>query len=300
MGTFRPDILYQNPAINPCRIDGREFGWLDCTPNSIAMLVARSTVGQRTPSGCSIRRATGDRSGGTTLNECVLAAKKLYPDDDRVQAMTTRVGARVIAPSAAAHELKRGRGMAVQGDAGALVGGDHQSTNGPVAHCVYVNEGRGWDGDIPEEVLVYDPAADGRRDMDEGPSWWKWTELLRFAAALRPNGPGTPVLGPGKFYAAFGPDTEPHVILRYGGRKTSPFPDRTRAVAAKGRRVNVHSSPDTSSSTVVDTLASGELFVAYQVTTSGVEFRGSRRWYGDQDGRRWVHAARLSHEGGST
>lgn len=299
---YRPDFQPQNPAIAPCRIDGQDFGWRNCSPNSVAMLVDRSTIGQRQPSGCSIRRRTGDESGGTTLNQCVLAAKAMYPGDGRVQAIVVRVGANVIAPEAAAHELKRGRGMVVQGDAGALVGGSHQSTNGPVAHAVYVNEGRGWDGDIPDEVLVYDPAADGRRDMDQGPSWWRWTELLRFAAALIPdpiNHPGRR-LGPGKFYAAFGPDTEPHVILRYGGVKTKPFPDRTRAVAPKGRTVNVHSRPDTSQETVVDTLADGELFEAYQVTRSGAPFRGSTVWYGDQDGRGWVHAARLSHKGGST
>ena len=100
----------------------------------------------------------------------------------------------------------------------------------------------------------------------------------------------------GKVYAGFTRDTEPHVILRNGARKTSPFPDRTRASGGG----NVRTAPKLAQSYVVRSLDAGELLVMYQVTDSGESYKGSRRWYGNQDGTRWVHTSRLDHQGGST
>jgi len=199
-------------------------------------------------------------------------------------------------------ELKKGRSIVLQGNCRAMLGTTFQSTNGPVNHAIFLNEGRDWDDNVPSEVLVYDPAADARRpNIDRGPTWWPYNLVLKFGAYLEPNGDGTPRLGPGKWYCAIGPDTEPHILLRFGGVKTSPFPDRTRAAAKKpGGNVNIHSSPTTGKSSTVDEIADNDLFVAYQYTDKGDSFEGSTRWYGDQSGRLWIHSKRLSHEGGTT
>lgn len=281
---FRPEFQPQNPAVSHC-----DLGWLSCTSFAMAMLIDRSSLGVKQPSGCSVRRQTGDKVGGTTLNQNALVAEAIGID------VTVRVGARVISPESAARELKKGRSVVVQGDAGAMVGGPHQSTNGPVAHAVYVNEGRHWDGDMPAEVLVYDPAADGRRSgIDRGPSWWKWTELLKFAAALRPDGPSGPRLGPGRWYAAFGPDTEPHVLLWPGAVKSDPFPDRMRAKRG-GEKTGtpVYAAPMTTAKIVRRFAHKGDLWLGYQRLLG-------KGWYGNQDGTEWVQGGQMDYEGGST
>lgn len=90
------------------------------------------------------------------------------------------------------------------------------------------------------------------------------------------------------------------VTLRYGAVKTKRQPDRTRAKGHNGDPVNVHSKPFAGSSSVVGTLPDGELFFAYQITSTGGWFEGSRVWLGNKTGTRWVAYPRLSHVGGST
>jgi hypothetical protein len=86
--------------------------------------------------------------------------------------------------------------------------------------------------------------------------------------------------------------------LRYGGQKANPYPDRTRTDEPN---VRIHRTPTTADSTVVGTIkVKGTLWAAYQVTRTGDEYAGSRRWYGNKQGDRWVHSSRLVHEGGPT
>ena len=103
-------------------------------------------------------------------------------------------------------------------------------------------------------------------------------------------------IGLGKVYAAFTIDTEPHVHLAFGAKRTSPFPDRTRAIGGG----NLRSAPKLADSYIVRALKDGELFTAFQVTDAGAQYHGSRRWYGDHTGQRWVHSSRLTNTGGST
>lgn len=83
------------------------------------------------------------------------------------------------------------------------------------------------------------------------------------------------------------------VHLRYGGRRTTKFPDRTRS-DRDGLRV--YSRPDQPDlNHVVGHLNKGDLFTAYQhVTTGGYHM------YGDHRGTKWVNAAKLDYKGGST
>lgn len=286
----------QGPASN-CIINNKLLGWLSCSAYGMAMGIDRATLGAKRPSGCEVRRRTGDTTGGLTLPQVAAVAEVAYGVD-----VDVRVGSNVCTPSFAARRARAGRGFCLQGNTGPLVKTRWKSTNGGVNHLVWVNEVRGGTADVPDEALVYDPAADGRRsDIDQGPSWWPWSLVLRFAAALRPWGEDDPrVLGPGKFYAGFLPDTEPHVHLKYGGVRTVPFPDRTTAYnVVSTRLINVRAKP-TTSSTKVDTLKVGERFTAYQKTTSGQLLAGSRVWYGNHNGNEWVHESGLRGEGGTS
>lgn len=299
--TYRPDFQKQGPASN-CVIDGKHLGWLSCSAYGMAMLIDASTLGRKNPTGCAVRRGTGDTVGGLTLPQVANVASRTYGVPIEV-----RVGSNVATPAVLASRLLAGRKVAVQGNTSATLDRPQRSTGGPINHLLEVNDSTGWgtrDGLFrPSEVLVYDPAADGRRagwgTADQGPTWWPWWLLLEFAADLRPWGDNDPRrLGAGRLYAGFGPDVEPYVILRHGARKTTPFPDRTRAdlPTQQDRRVNVYDRPDQRDGQVVRTMAHNDLFIAWQVTDSGALFRDSRRWYGNRNGTEWVHEYRLRYD----
>lgn len=289
MTSARPIVQHQGPACS-CNIDGLCVGWLSCSAYAMAMGIDKSSLGIHTPSGCTVRRYTGDKSGGLTLPQVAAVASNQYHLPVEVH-----TGSNVARPAYVLAECRKGRGFLLQGNTKALLGTPNQSTAGGVNHAVWVNEIRA-NGD----ALVFDPAADGRKRgyfVDTSPSWWPWKRVEAFAAALRPWGDGDPrTLGAGWMYVGLMSDTEPHVLLRFGARRTRPFPDRTRAHGP----AHVHSSPTTGKASVVGSLTDGDLYIAYQVTTKGESFEGSRTWYGDVNGKRWVNSRRLSHEGGST
>lgn len=289
----RPVMLVQMPVSGTgCIINGREFGWLNCTPTGVAMAVDKATMGRNRTSGCAIRRMTGDTSGGTTLGQCCGAAT-----DEYGITIDVRTGPRVCTPAYAAGQAQHGHGFNLQGNSGVLVGTKFRSTGKGVNHNVYVNEVRGGVVGDPEEGLVYDPAANGRKagwgTAALSPDWWPWWLIKSFAAALRPWGDDDPrKLGPGKFYAAIFPGTEPHVHLHFtGSKRTSPFPRAmTLHSTVRGHRVNVRSGPSTRYP-IRSTPANGTTFRAYQVTAVGQLLAGSRTWYGDHNGTRWVHSS---------
>jgi hypothetical protein len=264
------------------------------------MGTSRSTLNAKNPTGCGIRIETGDTSGGTTIPQVAAVVEREFGINVEV-----RVGSNVASPIYVAAKLYQGHGALVQGNAGALLsaraldGTRLRSTGGYVNHAVWANEGRGWHKDsaghmIPTEVLVYDPAADGRTagwgKAATSPDWWPWKVFLAFLAALRPWGDNdSRTLGPGKAYCAIFPDTEPHVHLRFGGRRTSPFPRRMHAT---GSPTNVRLEPN-NNKPPAKTLPKGAPWDAYQETTGGQLVNGSTLWYGDHNGVRWIHSSRV-------
>lgn len=281
-----------------CVIGGRQLNWTNCTPASFAMAVSRSTLGAKNPSACDLRIVSGDKVGGTNLSTIAAAAFEEYGVRFEV-----RDGSKLATPAYLAGQIRIGRSVVAQGNTGALVRTSFRSTRGPVNHAVYVNGGRNWtlhSGGVwlPAAVLVFDPAADGRKaawgTAATGPAWWPWATFLAFVAALRPWGDTDPrTLGPGKAYAALGPDTEPHVHLRYGGSvRTSPFP-RTMTVRPPSRtRINLRSGPSTKYP-VVRSVPRGAKLAIYQQNPTGQSLAGSRLWYGDHDGKLWAHSSGL-------
>ena len=87
------------------------------------------------------------------------------------------------------------------------------------------------------------------------------------------------------------------LILRYGGVKAKPYPDRTRTDEPF---VNVHTKPTIDSRVKTVIKVQGTLSLIYQWTDEGDEYKGSRKWGGNKAGDSWIHSARLFHEGGST
>lgn len=303
MSTYRPLFQPQLPD-SRCIIDGKHLGGESCTAYAMAMLIDRATLGQKRPTGCRVRALTGDTTGGLTLPQVANAAREYGVE------VAVRTGSNTIAPLTALGMLRAGRPIVLQGGTRPLLGTDLRSTAGAINHAVYLNEARltGNDWDDPDEVDIYtfDSAADGRDrsyHVDQGPTWWTLRQVMAFAAALQPWGEDDPrTLGPGRWYAGIGPDTEPHVILRYGGRKTTPFPDKMRAINPPGvlSRVSVRSRPDRNlAGDITRYLEPGDLFLAYQRTV-GIVKHGSNIWYGNQSGREWVPGGGMKFEGGST
>lgn len=289
----RPTFQKQGPATN-CIINGKALGWLSCSAYGMAMLIDAATFGLKRPSGCSVRRYTGDTIGGLTLRQVASVAENVYKVN-----IEEHVGSNVCSPVYAARQLRAGRKMALQIGTRPLLSTKWRSTRGAINHLVEVNEVRGGTHDVPAEALVYDPAADGRYSwVDQGPSWWPWSLVRQAAAALEPGGEGGRDLGPGKMYAGF--SNPPKITLTYGGNPTRPMPDRTTVTVAKGHQANVRSRPTSLAKRyIVDTLPNGRLWEAYQ-KTKGIIPPGSTSpwWYGDHTGKRWIHASNLSGKGG--
>lgn len=277
------------------QLDGSRYAGLNCTPSAAAMALDRHTVGQKRTTGARVRYLTGDTSGGTNLLQVNAALQRGFG-----VSLVVRHGASLAHFDA---ELRDGHGAILQGASSATRGTRYQAS--PTFggnHAWYVNEGRGWRLVSglwqPTDYLVYDPLADGRRSgIARSPFWLPRRYLVEFARRLRV---GSSMLGYGRVYAAFTRDTEPHVHLKFGATRTSPFPDRTRIWRADaGTRVNVYPAPNHKTTDPVTRYDVGDLFTAYQ-RVKGSLYDGETTWYGNHDGTRWVHARRLRHEGGST
>jgi hypothetical protein len=275
------------------------LGWESCSAYSMATKIARATSGRSTPSGCSVRRMTTplDYIGGLTLTQVAKVARDQYGI-----AVSVYVGSQVVSPAFVARQLRAGRPVVMQGNAAAMVGTTWQSTAGDVNHAVFINEVRGGTLDEPAEALVYDPAADGRKrsyHVDQGPSWWPWSLVKKFASYLRPAGDGAPRLGPGKVYCGIGPDTEPHVSLLKGATQAHPFPDRVRAADPNNAVTSIHNKPGGGQATVIRRVKNGTLLRLYQYI-EGEIYRGDRTWGVNDDGTEFVHFKNITHEMGPT
>lgn len=275
------------------QLDGSRYAGLNCTCAAGAMALDRHTLGTDRTSGARVRSLTGDTSGGTTLPQVAAAIRSGWN-----VSLEVRLGISWAGFDAA---LRAGKGAILQGSSAATKGTKWQASETFAGnHAWFVNEGRGWAERngvwSPAEYKVYDPLADGRRPaIAKSPMWIPAATVRKFAALLEVT-PGNR-LGTGRAYAAFTRDTEPHAHFRYGGTRTNPFPDRTRVTVSSGY---MRSAPMLAAKYQIRPLRAGDLFIAYQITTRGEAWRGSRTWYGNHDGTQWIHALRLSHKGGST
>ncbi len=275
VSTYRPRQVDQ--------LDGSRYAGLNCNCAAAAMALDRHTLGEHRTTGAYVRALTGDTSGGTNLAQVKDALMRRWNVN-----LDVEYG---LDFDAFMHRIEAGRGAILQGSCLATKGTTYQESESFAGnHSWFVNS-HNDDG-----FLVFLPLGDARRPgITDSPRRIPKSVVYKFAGLLDLDGNGHR-LGMGRVYAGFTRDTEPHVILRYGARRTMPFPDRTRASGGG----NMRSAPKLAATYVVRALDTGELFIAYQVTDSGEVYKGSPRWYGNQDGNRWVHTSRLDHQGGST
>ena len=292
--TFRrPTFQPQGPDTR-CIVNGHALGWDSCTMYAGAMAV-NGTDPTKHPTGCTLRTRSGDVTGGTTLRQMADAVQSVAG-----MTVSTYTGSNVLTPQRVAALVRSGRRVVVQGNADAMIGTDFRSTAGAVNHAVMINQVLGGTLDEPTKALVYDPAADGRPrsyHVDQGPSWWPWSLVKTFCAHLRPTGENGARLGPGKVYVGVFPDSEPHVTLRYGAKKSTPFPDRVKAAHPTQKSAGVYSAP--SGGTRLYGVANGTLLVGYQVAT-GTPSWGSDQWLGNDDGTEWIAFGKIRYEGGTS
>jgi hypothetical protein len=317
-GMARPKFQKQGPRTN-CILGKKELGFKSCTAYAMAMGIDAYVGDDDPPSGCAVRKHTKDFDEGLSLSQVADVAQDHYG-----VRVTVRTGGNTISPASAAKQCRKGRGFVLQGNTAALMG-KLKVTKGGANHAVWVNEvmGEGPHGE-PLEALVYDPMADGQKGRPKGKQSWPWPTVLAFAAGLtfkhvnkKTKKVTFTTLGPGKFYAGFVPKprvepdtgkriavkTAADVVLFKNAKRTTPFPDRTRANPPKGHRVNVRSRPDRMlPGDIVDRVPNGALFIAYQFIEDGEKPPGStsKRWYGNRTGTEWVHVSGLRRIGGST
>lgn len=198
----RPVHQDQGPADN-CVIGNKNLGWKSCTSYAGAIALDAATCGRIRVSGCTIRRKTGDTTGGLMLSQVETVIEGYGVPVRR------KTGSDYATAAYLAERLAKKWPSITQGNAGALIGTIYQSTAGYVNHAVATSgESQQWrtvNGLYrPDYVLVDDPAADGRLDFAKGPQWWTWSTYLSFAGALRPWGDDDGrVLGYGRAWAAF-------------------------------------------------------------------------------------------------
>lgn len=288
----RPDQVDQ--------LDGSRYAGLNCTCAAGAMALDRATLGVHRTTGAKVRALTGDTTGGTTLSQVASALKRGWDVELDVHLDVPFVTLE--------QRLHRGQGAIIQGWEGVFKGTRFQSSETFAGnHATFVNEGRDWrqraDGLwIAGSFLVFNPLADGRRPgIAQSPYWVPRDTLVRWCGKLDVSSAAQNYipLGIGMVYAAFTPDTEPHVHLKHGAHRTTPFPDHVVARHPRGTRVWVRGGPGPEYP-VIDRVRSGTPFLAYQVVEGGAGAGGEHTWYGDHNGGRWIVASRLTGKGGTS
>lgn len=273
--TKNPDLAYRPDQVD--QLDGSVRAGLNCNCAACADAIDRSTLGHRQTNAAVVRRLTGDTSGGTTLEQVARVAEEHFGVHLDVE--------KGLGFASFEARIASGQGAILQGDCSATIGTEWQeSETFSGNHSWFVNDV------VDGEFLVYFPLGDARRPgITDSPRRVPRAIVRRFAALLDVSDPAEPYrpLGDGKVFAAFTRDTEPHVHLRAGARRTRPFPDRTRAAEL---RVRVRSEPGRGNP-VVDWLEKGDLFVAFQQTD---------HWVGNHTGTRWVPKRALRYLGGDT
>jgi len=176
-----PTFQAQNPAIN-----GYPLGWSSCTCYAGAMAAAFDQGKSFVMTGASVRKVTGDSSGGTTLAQVDAALLKGWQID-----LDTRYRFPWTSFAAA---IDQGKGAILQGG------------YGPIADSRF-DAGGGFRGNHAVTVLpgwiVMDPLADGRRAgiyKYHGEAYPQ-ALLKAFAGKLDVTGGGS-LLGSGLTYAA--------------------------------------------------------------------------------------------------
>lgn len=276
--------IYRPPFIK--QLDGSAFGGMNCTLASCAMAIVRFFTGHNPPGGArwyptpsNLRFLSGDKSGGTNLNQADTLATHYYGANLDVEYNYDWAHFR--------QRIEQGQGAIVQGGYSAF---KHTSYDAAPSffgnHAVYINELRWSEKRNRWEYLMYDPIADGRRGLPKGPAWISEDLLKKFASRLLVAPDRTVKLG--LVWCAFTKDTE-DVILRW--KPSAKITPKVFYVKYNGAKVRRKPGLD---GTVVYALDKGDTFKAYQVKKDGDSVDGSRTWYGNAEGTKWIAAKNLT------
>lgn len=273
MGSPSQPHFLKEGAANLCIIHGKNLTWTQCTVLSSCMLCDASTLGVKRPDPCHFRDIMNDESGGTTIPQCASILQSVYHVP-----VEQHTGSNVSSVYYLAYQIGLGRKAVLQGNT-------QPDGRGNINHAIEANQVIGGTPGHPREWVIFDPWSGGK-------AVWSHAKVEAFLAALHPWGENdSRKLGPGKAYCMLGPDVEPHVHIKFGAARTSPFPDRTRVYSAyAGRKVNVRSGPGTGY-TKLGTIVDGTLWIAYQKIG---------HWYGNHNGNQWIHDSGLRYEGGKS
>ncbi len=258
---------------------GDPYGGVSCTAYAAAAVIAWDTAGVSGPSGRAVRKRTDEpipdpKNPGLTLAQVDAASRQFGVDLD--------IHYRIPWVELASH-LAQGHAAVLQVSYGPIRASAFRGSSvftGGHAFAVFP----GW--------WVIDPLADGRKaGLYRGPGTYP-EGLLREAAGdlvLKVDAKGHVLerVGDGYAYAAISPHARKvaSVVYRFGGQPKSRGRYATTAAA------NVRSEPHVRPGTLVRVARRGELFYVAQRTDSGDRVAGSRRWYGDATGTRWVHSS---------
>jgi hypothetical protein len=204
------------------QLDGSAFAGVNCTCASAGMAADDDTCGQVVPSPNTVRRWTGDRSGGTTLAEVDIALTAHTPTrlDVRYRFPWSEVVRRV---NAGASAILQG-GYAPIADSRFDGGGGFRGN-----HAILVTPG----------LVAMDPLADGRRSGIYKYHGEAYPESLlrRFAARLNLETGDRPprYLGDGLAYVAFARDNDADYEATVRPLSGQAFRYYTRFFVSSGR-----------------------------------------------------------------
>lgn len=267
-------VLYVQPHVT--QFDGDKRQGSACVPASLANGVGATTGGARRPAAGVIHALVAPHeeaspAPGWNTEDADLAMQRYGMAFHPVEGW---------AALKEAHDA--GHYIIVQGDSDRF---SNSTCSGAFdgLHCI---------GAHPKETTINGKVAWWIDDPICKTGRWELEERIRVYADALP----TPTIRGGIFDSKVpavpvAPPNPPTVVLRFGGHKLTPRQTKRIHVPA-GRRANIRKRPDRlQARDIVGNLANGRTFVAYQRTVTGVLLAGSRVWYGDQTGTRWLHSS---------
>jgi hypothetical protein len=304
----------------PCYqlIPGWSLGPTSCTCCAGVVATDRNTFGKTVLNPRQVRAATGDTSGGTTVGQVDDAIAKLTGDDNlatgywdwsEVDALIATEGKGfMVAMLYKAVQQYGAHQIAANTPQSALVTGQEHGFDGWHAelwHCWLqpgesrVVSGKQLRNSSTDErgLVVYDPLCDGRRPtVALGPVVYPESLVRKIVADSHLA--GTRLYGAVTLdarYEVTPPPVahQPKTTLKWSGQPI--YRDLTLSHNANVRSRPVRNARDPHRYRI-GWKPKGEHFHAYQVTHHGTEVAGSRTWFGDRGGDRWIAASRF--EGG--
>jgi hypothetical protein len=303
MAAYQPRAVFQLTR-DPGHPKGSALRGVNCDPTAAAVLVDFVTCGARTTTGAEVRELTGDFEGGTTIRQVSRAVAKGFGIDLDV---TTASFDRLI------RALEHGRGVSLCGSSVATFGTPFQSS--PTFkdnHQLALTDIR-TNPDGSREILVYDPLADKRKAgvKYRGPAWIPVGIVRTFAGQFdlrsreeraqhkppRPLGMGLATYAVTEVNRCVVVDhhvTVDGVQLRPGAVRVGG--DDGKVLEVTVPIAKVRDRPHTGAD-IVGRKVDGDLFRAFQKIRAQ-NVAGSRVWFGDRSGTRWMHSSRFTIDPG--